>query len=412
MPNTSIQLNKDLAISYYWTYGGSNYDDGWAITKDNSGNLYLAGTTKETGDNDVILIKVDSNGNQIWNKTWGGSGTELVKSVKLDSLGNIYLAGQTTSFGSGFTNMFILKYDSNGIKQWNYTWGHTNGSTPSASANDLLVQDSNSLYIVGSTNLKGTYDILVVKFDTNGVEQWNYTWGGSNSEYGYGITMDSNNGLFVVGATRNYGAGERDLVVIKLASTSPTYINHGLWGGTADDSGSAIINIGDGLYIAGRTESYGVGGTDIAILKYDINLNLQWTRTYGFTGTSNESGADLAYYSDSLLILGNANLTDIILLQYNINGDYLSQTKWFTNGDELAFGLTIDSSGNIYVIGTTDGLADPLSDIILLKFTTDYPTTSTQGIPAFEFEILVLVVLLPIIILFYLRKSLKSFKFK
>ena len=53
--NTSVISTKALALSTYWTYGGSNYDDGWAITKDALGNLYLAGTTKETGDYDVIF---------------------------------------------------------------------------------------------------------------------------------------------------------------------------------------------------------------------------------------------------------------------------------------------------------------------------------------------------------------------
>ena len=332
--------------------------------------------------------------------------------MKLDALGNIYLTGQTSSFGPGTFNMFILKYNNAGVKQWNYTWGHTVGSVPSANGNDLIIQDSNYFYVVGSTNKNGNYDILVVKYDINGNEQWNYTWGGSESEYGYGITIDSNNDLFVVGATKSYGAGERDLLLLKIASVSPSYKDHETWGGAADDSGSAILNVADELYIAGKTESYGAGGSDVALLKYDRNLNQQWAKTYGDTGNSNESATDLAYYNGSLLVVGNVELTDILLVQFNINGDYISQTKWFTTGDELAYRLTIDAAGNIYVIGTTDGLADPLSDIILLKFTTDYPAVSTPGIPAFEFEILVLVVLMPIIVLFYLRKSIKPFEIK
>ncbi|MHA1129689.1 MAG: hypothetical protein ACTSQI_14455 [Candidatus Helarchaeota archaeon] len=409
IPNEDTDGGSTLATNALsWqqtmTFGGADYDDGFAIAKDTSDNLYLACITKETGDYDVLLIKCDSNGNQLWNSTWGGPSTETVSDIALDHLGNIYLTGITFSYGVGIYDMFIVKFNSVGVKAWNYTWGVT-GKT--ASGNSLLVQFPGYIYVVGTTNVPGFTNMLVVKYDSSGIQLWNYTWGSSGKEYGYDIAIDQSGTLYAVGSTTSYGAGGKDLLIVKINAGSPSYVDHETWGGIDDDSGNSIFILSDQIYITGFTKSYGNGGSDVILLNYDTNLDLEWSKTYGGAGNSNESASDVAYFNNSLLIVGNKEFSDIILVQYLTNGDYVSNTIWDTGGDELAGGVIVNSTGTVFVVATTDGLSDPLSDIVLLKFAATYPALSSGGIPAFGVEYLLIALLISTSLVLILRKNQK-----
>ncbi len=392
-----------VSLEHYSTFGGTNYDDGFAITTDDT-YLYVVGATKETGDYDVILIKCDPNGNQLWNKTWGGPGVETPSAVALDYLGNIYITGITTSYGVGAINMFILKYTSGGIKDWNYTWGHTDQGVSTASGNDLLIQYPQYIYVIGTTNRLGNPDMLVVKYDGTGTELWNYTWGSSGDEFGYAIGMDTSAKLYLVGSTESYGAGGRDLVIVKMSASSPSYEDHETWGGAEDDFGNCLKIVFNQLYIAGGTESYGAGGADMAVLKYDQSLNQQWAKTYGGAATD-EAASAITHYNGSLLIAGTEDLTDVLLVQFLTNGDYVSSTSWGTAGDEWGNGITVLPAGEIFVITTTDGLADPLSDIVLLEFSATYPSSVGGGIPAFGVEYLLIALLVSMAVIVLVRKN-------
>jgi hypothetical protein len=395
----------------YMTFGGNKYDAGFAITNDGT-YLYIVGITNQSGDPDVLLIKSDPSGNKLWNKTWGGPGVETVSAIALDNASNIYITGTTTSYGVGNISMFILKYTSGGAKAWNYTWGHTTMPFSTASGNDLLVQDSSYIYVVGTTNKPTQNDILVVKYDSSGNQIWNYTWGSGGADFGYAIGMDSNAKLYLVGSSTSYTFGGKDLIIVKMNSSTPHYLEYEHWGGVSDDFGNSLEIVDDELYIAGGTESFGVGGTDVAILKYDQSLEQQWAKTFGGSGNSNESATDMTYYNGSLLIAGTQENTEILLLQFLTNGDYESSNGWDTAGTDLAGGLTITPTGNIFVIGTTDGLIDPLSDIVLLKFSATYPEPSGGGIPAFGIEFLLIGLLLSVGFIILVRKNQKYLQAK
>lgn len=80
----------------------------------------------------------------------------------MGSLDNVYIMGETNSFGEGVTDLFLVKYDSSGVKQWNITWGGTNLE----SGFEVAVDSSNNVYIVGRTASYGAggYDILLLKY--------------------------------------------------------------------------------------------------------------------------------------------------------------------------------------------------------------------------------------------------------
>lgn len=103
-------------ISWNKTWGGTNGEYGYGLVQSSDGGLAVAGLTMSfgAGSYDSALIKFDSSGNFVWNKTWGGTGIENGHNLAATSDGGYILSGDTTSFGAGNQDMFITKYTSSG----------------------------------------------------------------------------------------------------------------------------------------------------------------------------------------------------------------------------------------------------------------------------------------------------------
>lgn len=153
--------------SYAWqgTWGGSGLDDAFGMTMD-SNYIYSVGITTSFGPNQIFLLKYDKTGQLIWSSVWGGSGSELTRSVGLDNDSSfIYVAGSTTSYGNGDFDVVLLKYDQNGNQLWAKTWGGAKLDRSHAIAvNDPFI------YIAGDTFSTGAggEDAFLLKVDTEG----------------------------------------------------------------------------------------------------------------------------------------------------------------------------------------------------------------------------------------------------
>ena len=127
-----------------------------------SGYIYAVGYD----GNDVLLVKYDTEGRYIWNKTWGGNGYDIGYSIVQANDGGFAVTGMTDSYGAGNTDVFLAKYTSNGTLSWSKTWGGSN-----AEQSRSITQTVDSGYIVsGSTSSYGVglNDIILVKFTSNG----------------------------------------------------------------------------------------------------------------------------------------------------------------------------------------------------------------------------------------------------
>jgi len=204
---------------------------------------------------------------QEWNRTWGTSATDIAVQVALDSSDNIYLAGFTDSYGEGSTDIVLVKFNSFGGYQWNRTWGGIFMDMGWGVAVDL----SESIYVSGSTKydvFPGYSDMVLIKYDSSGVQQWNRTWGGIMDDLGYGVVVDSSDNIYLAGQTDSFGAGDYDMVMVKYDSSGELHWNT-TWGGNEADKGIGIaVDSSDNIYLAGFTHSFGEGATDMALVKF------------------------------------------------------------------------------------------------------------------------------------------------
>ncbi len=269
---TYLSTNNSVVIEWNRTWGGSKYDDCYGVAVDSIDNIYLAGYTESfgAGQDDMVLVKYDSSGVQQWNCTWGGGDSDHGYRVAVDSSNNVYVVGLTNSFGAGSSDLVIVKYDSIGIQQWNRTGGGINIDL----GEGVAVDSSDNVYLVGETLSfgAGSSDLVIVKYDSSGVQQWNRTWGGGDSDHGYGVALDSFDNVYVAGATFSFGAGQDDMVLVKYDNSGVQQWNR-TWGGSKYDECHVVaVDSIDNIYLAGYTESFGAVNYDMVLVKYGPDI--------------------------------------------------------------------------------------------------------------------------------------------
>jgi hypothetical protein len=279
-------IKTDSSGNEQWnrTFGGSELDDGYSVRQTSDGGYIIAGITRSYGggEYDAWLVKTDGSGNEQWIRTFGGSNRDYGFSVQQTSDGGYIIAGTTESYGAGDRDVWLIKTDGSGNEQWNKTFEGGEGDHGLS-----VLQTSDGCYVVvGSTGSYGVgngldYNAWLIKTDGSGNEQWNKTFGGSNPDIGMSVQQTIDNGYIITGGTKSFGAGDRDVWLIKTDGSGNEQWNR-TFGGSGRDEGQTAMETSDGGYmIAGATMSYGPGEMDVWLIKTDSSGVEQWNKTYG-----------------------------------------------------------------------------------------------------------------------------------
>jgi len=366
--------SADTPPSPSWsaTWGGAQADRGWGIAVDSGSNVIITGDTWSfgAGNGDAFVAKYNSTGSQLWNATWGGTLTDDGDGVAVDSAGNIIVSGQVYSFGAANGDAFVAKFNSTGSQLWNVTWGGANNDY----GRGVDADSAGNILVTGRTDSFGTvgYDAFAAEYNSTGSLLWNATWGSTNYEEGFGAAFDPDGNAIVSGWTDSFGAGGYDAFVAKFNSTGGQLWNV-TWGGTGNDYSNGVAVDSDGnIIIAGNTNSFGAGGSDAFVAKYNSTGSQLWNVTWG--GANTEYGTGVAVDSSGKITVAGrtdsfgAGNGDAFVARYNSTGSQLWAVTWGGGAVDEAEGVAVDSSGNAVIAGQTSSLGAGGIDAFVAKF--------------------------------------------
>ena len=275
------------------------YDTGgteWGMTlEQTSDGGYIIASYKPNGSMDVVVLKLNGNGDILWSNTYAGNEWDEVDSIKETIDGGYILAGKTSSFGAGSSDILILKLDVYGNIGWQKTYG--TGGVEDAWA--IQLTDDGGYVVVCHTGSMGAggYDFWILKLDATGNIQWQKTYGGSEDDYGRSIQQTGDGGYIVGGYTKSFGAGNWDVLLLKPDSAGNVTWQRTIGGINIDyyttNTGTSILQqmADNGYILIATTSSFGIGGYDIFVTKLN---NAEEIPDCDIIGTSNVVITDTA----------------------------------------------------------------------------------------------------------------------
>lgn len=332
-----VKSNGLGQIVWQHSYGGSNYDEGSAISATADGGYIVAGITQSSdghvllnqGEEDVWVLKLDPEGDIQWQFTFGGPGNDGARSVIQTSDGGYLVAGYSSSIGGdvttnqGGSDQWVIKLNSSGGIQWERSLG----SIASDDTFDIIEVIDGGFVLVGNAHSGGDVsatngggDVWVVKLNLEGDILWEYSYGGTIQDSGKAIVQAADGGFMVIGSSQssngfvsvNYGIN--DVWLIKLDEDG-IFQWDASYGGSVSDIGTSIIASLDGGYvISGYTFSTNGhitnnnGENDYWIIKVDGSGELLWQRTMG--GAAIDNAHDLVETSDGGYVVVGLSSSD------------------------------------------------------------------------------------------------------
>jgi len=283
----------------------------------------------------------------LWTKTFGGSADEECFSLQMTQDGGYILSGYSESFGAGDKDVWLIKTDADG----DTTWTKTHGGTGEDVGNCVQQTSDDGFIVAGYTRSfgAGQRDVWLLKTDADGDTAWTKTFGKSGHDHGFSVQQTGDGGYIITGDTFSDASGSLDLWLIKTDASGDT-----LWtktfDGTSYERGQSVQQTDDGGYIVtGYTDSHGAGSTDVWLIKTDELGNEEWTKTYG--GDQYDKGYAIKQTSDGGYIIAGFNksygpgIEDVWLLKTDASGD----TVW----TKLYGGIENDESKSVEQ--TSDG---------------------------------------------------------
>ncbi len=334
-------------------YGGAGDDVSNMIIPGPNNTLILVGYTESfgVGNQDILVVKMDYDGNIIWARTLGGPGNECANSVFQASDGSILIGGWTNSsgFGPGGSDLLVAKLDGDG----NLLWGKTFGGTISDSVCYVTEASDGGILALGMTmsyGIDNNYDLLVLRLDpASGDPIWGKKFGEAWHDYCAAITSTPDTGCVIAG---NFitSPGESPLSVLKLDR-----LGNVQWRTNLDDilwAYGMIRTPDDELILAGYTDAFGQGERDFVAVKLRGSGTFLWAKAIG--------GIDYDYpFSVSESFDGGYVITGLtwsygsfsqgLTLRLNDQGDF-SWGKIF-GGDVFDHGVSVTrTSSGMYAI--------------------------------------------------------------
>ncbi len=333
--------------------------------------VYVCGWCDRNPDDkfvtNVFIAKYDLAGNIMWSKIWDKNKYEMAFSLSINK-GFIYIVGFTGDFSRDL-DAFLLKYDLDGDLIWEKIWKDT---MEDRMADECFVYDD-EIIICGTYAKLSNYqtDVFLMKCDLDGNILFETSWGDNELDYGDGLSCH-NDFIYITGMS------DWDLdnfignIILLKYDIEGNLILEKKWSLEDDPSGCALDIFEEKIYITGSTnQGYGNADSSIFLLKCDLNGNINWLEFFN-GGDFFESGRNLFISNNFVFISGGIDYdpysSDVVLLKYDLEGNLLFNKTWGNPGVD-------DGSESIYIyedfVYLSGRTTDINTDAMILKCNSD-----------------------------------------
>jgi parallel beta-helix repeat protein len=266
-----IKTNTLGEIVWTRTFGGFVSDVAYCVQQTQDGGYIIAGYTASfgAGGSDFWLIKTDSLGDTSWTRTFGSEDCDEARSVQQTQDGGYIIAGYTNDSMGLFFDILLIKTDPSGNQLWSQTYGgedYEKGySVKQTMDGGYIVTGYTESFDIDSA------DVYLIKTNSTGDTLWTRTYGGSCDDGGYDVQQTTDGGYIVTGHTKSYGAGGLDVYLIKTDQSGNELWSQTFGASNIEQSYSVQQTADAGYIVAGCTNSYGAGGNDIYLIRLDAD---------------------------------------------------------------------------------------------------------------------------------------------
>lgn len=268
---------------------GFEYDEyAFEVLEDDENNFWIIGSRDgffddvhanfKTHDADIWLLKIDTNGNELESKIYGANSHDFGNSITKASDGGYFLFGSSQSYGAGSFDMMLTKIDNEGNEEWFTTYGGENFEYGMSIDRNI----EGNLFMLGTTKsygMDGSSDIYLIKSDELGNEIWTTIIGGSKRETGQQVIATNDSGCIVVGTTRSYGLGGDDIFFTKIGANGDIEVfansnelladEYVIAPNPVHDQGKVILH--EGINDDHQLELISISGIDVGVFNISSN---------------------------------------------------------------------------------------------------------------------------------------------
>lgn len=378
---------SEAQLMYQKSIGGFDSDALDCLRSTPDGGYILSGSTLSYGHSvgaytDAYIVKVNSAGYVQWAKAFGGNDIDDAKAIELTSDGGYLFAGGTRSFTIGIVDMLVVKLDAYGNQQWARHYAVT-GQEDCKAVKQL---SDGGFIIAGESYGAFGYDVILLRIDSAGNIIWTkkIDLGGHDTPRGIEVSGPEES-IIVTGIVMDFSGS-----VIRSFGLAADSTGNVLWGKvygpvTGDTRGSAVKQYPGGYIFAGSSDQFGAGGSDMFLMATDLNGIPQWAKAYGGSNTDYCNGMEY-FPGVGLVLCGSLASVSGVLGAYasltDLNGNIIWQKNYGnTATDQWAAGIASHGPGFIFGGASLSGTFGA-NDILIVSTDASGNSNCTENIPS------------------------------
>jgi hypothetical protein len=319
-----LRVNGEGKVLWRKVFGTKGFDLIFSCLPDGPDGFVCVGFKAPTGEAgmkamDGWILRIDVDGNLIWEHTYGSTGEDRLTGIRKTSEGWIAVGHRETN---GKIQAWVLRVDGKGkeLNSWTYA-----SSLPAKGLDVLPLADGGFVFVGGEGEQRETSDGFVIRIDAKGRKVWSHSIAGPGFQVGYHLQPFRDGSFLVIGYGGTEKTKDHQAYVLRITAEGKVRYHKNFGGPTHDRATNGLILQNDGLVVVGQTQRAGSAdedsGWDMIVYTIDANGNPTWSTRYGGEGV--EFGRAVKGETQNLWIIGHTtskNGSNVLMIRMDASG--------------------------------------------------------------------------------------------